>query len=334
MIRYTTETATIYSQRAQVSKKRTAAQILAQENLIRDNNYNGFLSKKTAREVTKRISNLLEIAKAGGRTVTFTTLTLPSIQVHSDEFIRRYLLGDFLRLIKQKYSVVNYIWKAEAQNNGNIHFHILADAYLPNTVSEFIPDTDVYLETGEINKLWNAILDRYGYIDNYRFLMFKNYNEGKIKAEKLAFQVYNMWSQPNSTDVHALKSKTKPEAYINKYIAKPEPNKRKITGRLVGCSDTLKECFNYVDSYGENKECITALNDMVRQNPKECLRIAITDSGIRKNFTETSNEKILLVKYYYTSDLWNKYAPDQHKQYRMQYFENIADMHYLGVLNE
>jgi len=324
MILYTTETATIYSERRQIAKKRTLAQVLAQENLIRDNNYNGYLSKKTARQVTKRVSNLLEIAQAGGRTVTFTTLTLPSVQVHSDEFIRRHLLGDFIRIIKERYHVVNYIWKAEAQGNNNIHFHILADAYMDNRKIDF--------ETGDINKIWNAILDRYGYIEPFRLMMFNEWRKGKVSGELTAFHAYNSWSQPNSTDVHALKSKTKPEAYINKYIAKPEPNKRKITGRLVGCSDTLRDVHNYIDSYGDNKECFIQLQKMALDNPKECTRIAVTDVGIRKNFTEAPSEQIRCIKYYYTSTLWAQYAPKQHINDRKLYFESISDFHYLGVV--
>lgn len=380
MILYTTETATIYSVCPQDSKPLSNLQKENLKNLRRDEELNGYLSKKTARTVTRRIGNLLEIAAAGKRLVTFVTLTLPSKQAHSDEFIKRHLLGDFLRIIKEDYSVVNYIWKAESQNNENIHFHLLCDNYLSNVIEKG------FFEVGEINKIWNKILNRYGYIEPYRLKMLARYNAGQIEPEKIPALLFNKFSQPPSTEVRKLKAQKKPEAYINKYIGKAEPGKRIISGKIVGCSDSLR----YVSSFKtdtERQEEHFALATMARENPKEVTRIAIVieeekkevlpavdtvelfinpslqekqwhnnklppepetetntnktkkekykqNTVIKKNFTEKISDTILCIKYYYTAKLWRQYSPPSHKAARTKYFEDIAMLHYFGVLIE
>ena len=60
----------------------------------------------------------------------FITLTLSSIQKHSDNFIKRYMLGAFIKSIKLNYGVKYYYWRAEKQKNGNIHFHLIVDKYI------------------------------------------------------------------------------------------------------------------------------------------------------------------------------------------------------------
>lgn len=262
MILYTTETATVYNASPQDSNKgnkKTSRPPIAGE-------YNGYLSKKTARTVTRRIGNLLEIAEAGGRLVTFVTLTLPSIQKHSDEYIRRFLFNDFIRILKEKYSVVNYLWKAEAQNNNNIHFHLLCDNYLENRRNG--------LEPGEINKVWNHILSRYGYIEPYRSKMLSKYMAGEIEPEKIDYYLYNDFRQPPTTQVKKLEKRERPESYINKYIGKAEPGKRLITGKIVGCSDSLKAVDNF-KSFEKNIEDYIALDRMARECPDQCTRIAV-----------------------------------------------------------
>ena len=59
--------------------------------------------------------------------LTFITLTLPSKQIHSDNDIKSKCLNQFLIELKKNYGVNRYIWKAEKQENNNIHFHIIAD---------------------------------------------------------------------------------------------------------------------------------------------------------------------------------------------------------------
>jgi hypothetical protein len=86
------------------------------------------------------------------RFLTFITLTLPSIQSHDDQFVKRYILQPFLANLVRLYNVGEYLWKAELQNNGNIHFHVLIDQYI---------------HWAELRTRWNYALQPYGYISNY-----------------------------------------------------------------------------------------------------------------------------------------------------------------------
>src|SRR5690606_29708884 len=80
--------------------------------------------------------------------LTFVTCTLPAKQIHSDKVIKRAFVL-FLDNLKKTYGVRQYIWKSEAQNNGNLHFHVLIDRYIDWQI---------------IRKLWNSQMVRLGYV--------------------------------------------------------------------------------------------------------------------------------------------------------------------------
>ncbi len=139
----------------------------------------------------------------------FVTLTLPSEQIHSDKFIRRFLLNRFLRDIKEKFGVLSYIYCSEAQKNGNIHFHIVIDKFINHK---------------QIKEIWNKVLNAHGYID--------------------VFEKKHGHREPNSTDIHSFKKVNSIAAYLIKYFTKDE-NRRLIEGRLWGSSENLKKLTHY-----------------------------------------------------------------------------------------
>ena len=63
-------------------------------------------------------------------TLNFLTLTLPAKQIYSDQLVKRYCLNRFLRALKYIKPNINYIWRCEKQENGNIHFHVTLDKYI------------------------------------------------------------------------------------------------------------------------------------------------------------------------------------------------------------
>jgi len=84
--------------------------------------------------------------------LNFITLTLPTAQMHDDSTIVREALRPFLDWMKYNYKLNSYVWKAEPQSNGNIHFHIT---------------TNVYIHYAKVQKSWNYNLNKLGYIDKY-----------------------------------------------------------------------------------------------------------------------------------------------------------------------
>lgn len=141
---------------------------------------------------------------------TFITLTLSSTQIHCDKKINRELLNKFLIKAKRKWGVKNFIWKAEVQVNGNIHYHILTDRYIGHE--------SLRLE-------WNNIQESLGYISR--------------------FEKKHHHRNPNSTDIHSLKKIKNVTAYIGKYMSKSE-TVRPLCGRTWGRSNSIHNLQAYI----------------------------------------------------------------------------------------
>lgn len=111
----------------------------------------------------------------------------------------------------------SYLWKAELQERGQLHYHITANSFL---------------HWAEIRRVWNGIQDRRGWLCDYR----RQFGS----------------SDPNSTDVHAVYKVKDIQAYLSKYLSKSgkrdlseygfsvpifEP---RIEGKVWDCSNDLK----------------------------------------------------------------------------------------------
>lgn len=214
-----------------------------------DHKHNDKVSDQAARKIQKAIRYLLFFAndkKAYSHTnglmfkfkICFVTLTLSSTQVHSDNEIKSKLLNQFFVEARQKWGVSKYVWRAEKQNNGNVHFHILTDRFIP---------------WSELRDVWNRIQNKLGYVDRYKDnqqLFFKNGFKLRMDLlqkwpEKEQHRAYvqgskKSWNSPNSTDVHSLQHVHKVAEYLTKYMQK-ESQTKGLIGRLWGCSSTLSD---------------------------------------------------------------------------------------------
>lgn len=239
----------VFDATRQVETK-TDAQLKNEQNLA-DNKAKGELSKKARSRLLKGVSNLIGALETGQKharnplkskqhELTFVTLTLPSKQVHDDEFIKRHCLTYLISQLQAKKLCAAYLWKAEKQNNGNIHFHLLIPNYIPHSY---------------LRKVWNGIMERHGYIQAYRERMKKwHYNGFKVRKDLLgkwsetkqraAYETGKKeeWSNPNTTDIHQLRTIKNTKAYIAKYIGKNESEKQhKVSGHLWGRSDNIDD---------------------------------------------------------------------------------------------
>ena len=161
-----------------------------------DNAHNGFMSAKARKRIECALSWLLYMAKpkwavsarTGKKflfTINFVTLTLPAVQVHSDQEITKRCLGNLLDILSKKLQLKNYLWRAEAQANGNIHFHLTTDIYIPHA---------------DLRKWWNQSLELLGYVSS--------------------FELKHKHRNPNSVDVHSVKHVRRLSSYLSKYMAK------------------------------------------------------------------------------------------------------------------
>lgn len=170
--------------------------------------------------------------------VNFVTLTLPVPQNDTtDDELKRIALNEWLIYAKRRYGLKSYIWKAETQNNCNLHFHLT---------------TDTYIHWADIRKSWNHSLRHFGFIDQYQANMEEWHRDGfrvredllkhwDLGSQKRAYEYgcKTKWRNPNSTDVHAVNNIRDLAAYMIKYMCKKEEGKRPVQGKLWGCSKNL-----------------------------------------------------------------------------------------------
>ena len=87
------------------------------------------------------------------RFISFWTLTLPSKQMHTDVQLKA-ILNDFIYCCQENYDLLHtYIWFAEKQKNGNLHFHVIGDGYFAKK---------------SLQALWNRYMDKHGYIAPFK----------------------------------------------------------------------------------------------------------------------------------------------------------------------
>jgi hypothetical protein len=252
-------------------KKSPAAHLLTS-----DKNYHGKVSNQTRRKMGKAVDYLLYLAndkylpdtangKAYSFKIAFVTLTLPSKQVHSDDEIKDKCLNQLLVELRKRYNVKNYLWRAERQKNGNIHFHILLDKFIP---------------WSELRDRWNRIINKLQYIERYRDEM-KDFHKNGFQARKDLFKHWdyqsqikaykqgkiNDWNSPNSTDIHSLYKISKVKEYISKYTTKDEQNSE-VKGRFWGCNFELSHLTGgttELDSYLKSE-----LNGLIAKYKPKC----------------------------------------------------------------
>lgn len=149
--------------------------------------------------------------------INFITLTLPSTQIHSDKEITQKCLSKFLENWAKRRSGLLYLWKAEIQDNGNIHYHITSNAFY---------------HLKKLRTDWNRIVNLLGYVDRCKY------------------------ENPNSTDVHSVKSIKNIASYIVKYCTKKEVYTRVLA--------------RYHKMF---KERLASNNDLVFELPKRYLEL-------------------------------------------------------------
>lgn len=211
---------------------------------LKHNTHDGTLSKSAQKKLNRSTDYLIELAQPKKVTLpykgkywkfrlSFITLTLSSDQIHTDKELKALFLNHFIVEAKKKWNLNRYVWRAEKQKNGNLHFHILSDTFVP---------------WYELQQTWNRIQNKLGYVDRYREKMKQWHNEGfRVREDLLSKwpaihqkKAYlrgrkNDFRQPNSTDIHSVRFVQDIRAYVAKYMAKKE-KEMPIDGRIWGCS--------------------------------------------------------------------------------------------------
>ena len=175
--------------------------------------YTGQMSAGAVRRIRQAVDILLQVSPL--KTVwnpitqalctfklTFVTLTISARKLIAHREAYRLGLGPFLDWLRRK-GCRHYIWKAELQDRGQIHYHVTTDIFIPYY---------------DLRNEWNRLQGLAGWLDEFR----------------AAFR----HSNPNSTDIHAVHRVQRLDLYLSKYVAK-SVGSGKIDGKVWGCDRGL-----------------------------------------------------------------------------------------------
>lgn len=194
-------------------------QSLLTQNLREHATYTGTLKQGAKKRLTKAIDFMVMSTKERKIfnpvthrkqpfQVGFITLTFHSTNRNiTGKEAHKTCLEPFIKWMRQVHGCKSYIWKAELQKRGQIHYHLT---------------TDVFIHWKAMRDKWNELQHRAGYLDTF-------------------FAKYGHWDA-NSIDVHSTKSKLGLSGYLIKEIAKSFQNEKTIGGKVWDCSMNLKVC--------------------------------------------------------------------------------------------
>jgi phage gp46-like protein len=286
---------------------RTTKQLANEENL-KNNKHTGDLSRKAQTRIKNAVNWLIassktksvfvkELDKQIKFKISFITLTLPTTDHNiSDNFFKSKLLHNFINAARYSNNLQNFVWKVEAQANGNIHAHIT---------------TDIFIHWKDLRRIWNRILKKNGLIDKYQdkhkrltleeyLLMYGNKKNSNLDILTKAYATGKSenWENPNSTDIHSVQKINNLGAYLSKYLAKNDSDRRKISGKLWSCSYNLSE---------QNK-LIVELCDTQDQKYIDCVsNVHIKQKDIMSKLDENNEQFLVGSLYLYKLDDWGKY---------------------------
>ena len=197
-------------------KQLTKKQMEALSQSWRRVDYNGYISKSTRSKIINMLTawaDSINVYNRYGcnsemkrkRKLRFLTLTLSEEQNILDLEIKRKALMPYIQMLQKQCGLEQFFWRAEAQKNGNIHFHLIIDCYISKS---------------KANYLWDLA----------------QYNAGLLKEKPQKTETYHS----SSTRIEAVQGVKAVAGYVIKYVTK-EDGSRKIFGRVWGCSKGLKK---------------------------------------------------------------------------------------------
>jgi hypothetical protein len=134
------------------------------------------------------------------RNLGLITLTLPQEMNTNCKFVKDIMFNTFLTSLRQREKKLSYVWKAERQKNGRLHFHLVVNKFF---------------DWEWLNNLWFGICLKNNYAMEWTT------GERKIK--------------PKCVDVAGVRKVEKIRAYLIKYMSKGS-DLQPIDGRLWGSS--------------------------------------------------------------------------------------------------
>lgn len=255
-----------------------------------------FAEKKNVYSKIPYVSKKGDILHNFSFRLSFITLTLSDTQKHSDDYIKEHMLQPFLYWITRYYNA-SYVWKAETQLNGNIHFHLTIDTFI---------------HWRSIRGKWNGILQTHGYC--------KTFQDGSNDKGNAATQIKAIKNERQAAQAiggYLTKGSIEEKNYIEKgkdrekklqelmekikagnYITYNETNKmhytRFVKGRLWGCSKSLSKIKCFIDQMDINIDFEKTEHDFFHDNKLQNLGKKIFKEQKEKHQSKSYQEQQVL----------------------------------------
>lgn len=188
----------------------------------------------------------------------FITLTISSSTIieHKKAYTQ---LKKMLRILRERYAVTDYVWKAELQTRGQVHYHIL---------------TNQYIEYHKLRTEWNKIQRKAGWLKEYA-KEHKHYNAPSVDVKSIASK----------------KVKNR-KAYLLKYVTKKGGGE--IHGKVWDCSEELNK--KYYTFHLDSEQVLYLVGLITRTKHKEleyAMILSIPDP--KSIFNETNQQEYELL---------------------------------------
>ncbi len=213
--------------------------ILANIELARTKAYSGAFSDGAMKRLARCIDLLVQTVRPKrifcpvlNRRIThrvaFITLTVSQIENITAREAYDKAFKHFIQWMRRTMRVNTYVWKAEVQKRGQIHYHIT---------------TPSYIHYQKIRDKWNNLQHKAGWTDDY-YKMKGHYD-------------------PNSTDIHQVKKIKDLSNYLKKEFCKAIQNPNG-TGKVWDCSENLKaEKYFTIE---ETRKLTWTMSNMIESN--------------------------------------------------------------------
>jgi hypothetical protein len=242
--------------------------------------------------------------------LNFITLTIhsPAKMIAGKEG-HTLCLEPLLKWMRDNYGLSMYVWKAELQQRGQLHYHITSNCY--------IPWHDLWEKWGELN-------ERAGYLKDW----FSTQSRYKVNS-KGEFEI----NYPVAgTDIHSVYKVSDMAKYMQKCICKTTKRKdgtiisefkkevqnaASVGGKVWDCSLNLKSAKHYtIDCGGSIGEQI--INNVYREAKKPGNKMFVSDNCTIFTFTNSA--------YKVLDEFWQEdYFDSLKKMIRYQRTGKIAD---------
>lgn len=267
--------------------------------------YDGLYSKTTRNKISKicniftrsLLSKYQNSKSFNQRIITFCTFTITENQKHSDDYITKNFIDFIDHLKKVKNFVINpitkertkkeglklknYVWRSETQENGNIHFHLIADTFLNQEM---------------LRRVWNNYLKKMGYKYGYGSANVQSLKKDKKNNKILSIEGYltKYMTKPPL--------KTKYKNMTNKELKRyGDIYRRPVIAKSWGCSKDLlildyptfyaHEATNVYNQLSKN------LKKVVSENLPEYISVLV--GNVKKSLRNCSYIMQKAVKQYY-----------------------------------